>query len=128
MNLNNKRKSYIHNMNKQIILTKEQRGGISQNTTFVGREEGQRVREELALNQKDYDEYRYEIIMPEGTTSPEPSFYLGLLFDSVKKLGWDKYAQKYRFNLDNLADSQRGVIRAGLDECEKQAKKDLLYR
>lgn len=115
-------------MNKQIILTKEQRGGISQETSFAGREKGQRVREDLSLNQKDYDEYRYEIIMPEDTMSFESSFYLGLLFDSVKKLGWDKFAQKYRFNLDNLADSQRGVIRAGLDECEKQAKKELLFR
>lgn len=115
-------------MNKQIILTKEHRWGNSQCTAFAGREEGLRVREELALNQKDYDEYRYEIIMPEDATSFEFSFYLGLLFDSVKKLGWDKFAQKYRFNLDNLADTQRGAIRAGLDECEKQAKKELLFR
>lgn len=115
-------------MNKQIILTKEHRGGISQETSFAGREAGQRVREELALNPKDYDEYRYEIIMPEDTTSFESSFYLGLLFDSVKKLGWDKFAQKYRFDLENLADSKRGAIRAGLDECEKQAKKELLFR
>lgn len=115
-------------MNKQIFLSKEYRGSDSANTSFEGRNEGQKVREDLALDQKDYDEYRYEIIMPEDTTSFESSFYLGLLFDSVKKLGWDKFAQKYRFNLDNLADSQRRAIRAGVDECEKQAKKDLLYR
>lgn len=114
-------------MNKQIFLSKEYRGSDSTNTSFEGRNEGQKVREDLALDQKDYDEYRYEIIMPEDTTSFESSFYLGLLFDSVKKLGWDKYAQKYRFNLDSLADTQRGAIRAGLDECEKQAKKEL-YR
>lgn len=112
-------------MNKQIILTKEHRGGNSQDTSFAGREAGQKVREELALNQKDYDEYRYEIIMPEDTTSFESSFYLGLLFDSVKKLGWDKFAQKYRFGLDHLADSKRGSIRAELDECEREAKKEL---
>lgn len=112
-------------MNKQIFLSKEYRGSDSTNTSFAGRNEGQKVREELSLNQKDYDEYRYEIVMPEDTTSFESSFYLGLLFDSVKKLGWDKFAQKYWFNLENLADSQRGVIRSELDACEKQAKKEL---
>lgn len=115
-------------MNKQIFLLKEYRGSDSANTSFEGRNEGQKVREELALNPKDYDEYRYEIIMPEDTMSFEPSFYLGLLFDSVKKLGWDKFAQKYRFNLDNIADSKRGTIRTGLDECEKFTKKELLFR
>lgn len=114
-------------MNKQIILSKEHRGSDSINISFAGRKEGQKVREKLALDQKDYDGYRYEIIMPEDTMSFEPSFYLGLLFGSVKKLGWDKFAQKYRFNLDNLPDSQRGAIRVGVDECEKQAKNEL-YR
>ena len=83
-------------MNKQIILTKEHREDNSQEISFAGREEGKMVREKLALTLKDYDEYRYEIIIPEDTTSFEPSFYLGLLFGSVKKLGWDKFAQKYR--------------------------------
>lgn len=114
-------------MDRQIILTKEQRERCSDGKSFIGRTEGEKVREELALNPKDYDEYRYEIIMPEDTMSFEPSFYLGLLFGSVKKLGWDKFAQKYRLNLDNLPDSQRGAIRVGVDECEKQAKNEL-YR
>lgn len=104
-------------MDKQIILKKD--------LSFGGRKEGQLVREELSLNQKDYDEYRYEIIIPENTTLFEPSFYLGLLFDSVKNLGWDKFAQKYRFNLDNLADSSRGEVRAQLDMCERQAKDEM---
>ncbi len=111
-------------MNKQIILTKEHRGGNSQETSFAGREAGRKVREELALNPKDYDEYRYEIIMPEDTTSFDPYFYLGLLFDSVKKLGWDKFVQKYRFNLDNLSDLLRMEIRAELDDCERRAKNE----
>ncbi len=93
--------------------------------SFVGQTEGKKVRAELSLNQKDYDECRYEIIMPEVTASFEPSFYLGLLLESVKKLGWDKFAQKYRFNLDNLEGSQRGAIRAELDECERVAKREL---
>ena len=115
-------------MEKQIILTVKQRGSSSVRMSFSGQEEGQKTREELSLNQKDYDEYRYEIIMPEDTTSFAPSFYLGLLFDSVKKLGWDKFVQKYRFDLGNLADAQRGVIRTELDECERQAKKEMLIR
>lgn len=112
-------------MDKQIVLTKEHRGESSKGTSFVGRMEGKKVREELCLNQKDYDEYRYEIVMPEDTTSFEASFYFGLLFDTVKNLGWDKFAQKYRFNLDTIAASKRGGIRAELDECERRAKKEL---
>lgn len=112
-------------MDKQIILTKEHRRICSKGTSLVGRTEGKRVREQLSLNQKDYDENRYEIIMPEDTTSFETSFYLGLLLESVKKLGWNKFAQKYRFNLENLTDSLRGGVRAGLDECERVAKREL---
>lgn len=104
-------------MDKQIFLKKE--------LSFAGRKEGQLLREVLSLNQKDYDEYRYVFVIPENTTSFDSSFYLGLLFDSVKKLGWDKFAQKYRFNLDNIVDSLRGSIRSQLDECERQAKKEL---
>ena len=107
-------------MDKQIFLKKE--------LSFTRRKEGQLVREELYLNQKDYDEYRYEFVIPENATSFESAFYLGLLFDSVKKLGWDKFAQKYRFNLDNIVDSLRGCIRSQLDECERKAKNELTKR
>lgn len=112
-------------MDKQIILTKEQRERCSDGKSFIGRMEGEKVREELALNLKDYDEYRYVIMMPEDTMSFTPSFYLGLLYNSVKNLGWDKFAQKYRFNLDKIADSMRGGIRAELDKSEREAKKEL---
>ena len=112
-------------MDKQIYLTRGWEDRNHKGVLFTGRKEGQLVREELSLNQKDYDEYRYEIIMPDETSSFESSFYLGLLFDSVKKLGWDKFAQKYRFNLDSLSDSDRMYVRAQLDSCERQAKHEL---
>jgi len=100
----------------------------SNNTSFTGRKEGQLVREELSLSQKDHDEYRYEFVIPEDTQLFDSSFYLGLFFDSIKKLGWDKFAQKYRFNLDNIVDSLRGCIRSQLDECERKAKNELTNR
>ncbi|MBQ6723784.1 MAG: hypothetical protein IJQ84_04635 [Paludibacteraceae bacterium] len=112
-------------MNKQIILTREHRGRSSKGTSFTGRPEGQQVREELSLSEKDRDEYTYEIVMPEDTTSFNPSFYLGLLFDSVKKLGWDAFSRKYQFNLDNFSESLRAEIRIGLDDCERRAKNEL---
>lgn len=103
-------------MDKQIFLKKE--------LSFTGYKEGLLAREKLSLNQKDYDEYRYEFVIPEDTSLFDSSFYLGLLFNSIHELGWDKFVQKYRFNLDRLSDSQRMEIRAELDECERQAKNE----
>ena len=62
------------------------------------------------------------IIIPEGTTSFNPSFYLGLLYDSFKNLGKD-FDNKYKFVIED-EDQEiriRSVIEANLEDGKRNA-------
>ena len=65
---------------KTIKLTAEHRGTNS--TTFTGRPQGKSVRGSLNLDQEDKDQEEVNIEIPKDTTSFNPSFYLGLFYDS----------------------------------------------
>lgn len=110
---------------KQIILTKEHRGRSTKGTSFAGRPEGKQVRSELKFNSLDVDSSEYDIIIPDDTTSFNPSFYLGLLYDSIKKLGWLKFSQKYQFDLSNMPVALQKEIKEGIEDGERRAKNEL---
>lgn len=78
------------------------RGNLS--TAFTGRPEGEKAREELNLDVLDMDKFQYTFVIPSGTTAFNPSFYLGLLFDSIKNLGINKFEEKYTLKIggDNM--------------------------
>ena len=79
---------------KEITLTRMQRGISS--TTFTGRPQGMQLRDTLKLDALDTDSNSYIIRIPEGTSSFNPSFYLGLFFPSIKKLkGIEGFKNKY---------------------------------
>jgi len=81
-----------------IELTKNHRGGIK-STSFSWRTEGKCVRKELSIDDK-YDgmDGPFKVIIPSDTTSFNPSFFLGLFYESVKKLGSvDKFKKKVHF-------------------------------
>lgn len=94
----------------------------SNNTLFTGRPQGEETRKRLNLNKIDKDNSIISFVIPEGTTSFNPSFYLGLLFDSIKALGIEGFHKKYRFTFkddnkkiinvlkDNLIDGERNAI------------------
>lgn len=111
--------------NREIIqLTKAHRGG-EKSSTFSGRPEGKDVRENLKLNDKDKDSKTYIIQMPDDTTSFNPSFYLGLFFDSIKTLGGiEKFSQKYMISLSNMEEKLRNIIQENLDECVRKANNE----
>lgn len=110
---------------KQLVLAKSMRGASSKGTAFAGRPEGQQVREELKLKTLDTDVNLYSIVLPDDTTSFNPSFYLGLFFESVKKLGWEKFQEKYQFDYTIFRPVLAEVIRQNIDECERKAKNEL---
>ena len=107
-----------------ISLTESHRGSVK-TTSFTGRPEGKAVRAELKLDICDSSENNYNVVLPSDTTSFNPSFFLGLFFDSIKKLGWDKFSRKYVFDLSNMAAELKTVIKEDLDECERKAKNEL---
>ena len=63
--------------------------------------------------------------MPQETTSINPSFFLGLLYQNIKNLGIKKFQKKYIFSYDNLYESLRNVIKNNIDLSITRAKKDL---
>ena len=73
----------------------------------------------------DKDDNSYIVSMPQDTTSFNPSFFLGLFFQSIKNLGIDEFQKKYIFSYDNLYESLRDVIRNNIDLSITRAKKDL---
>ena len=115
----------METIRKQLILAKSMRGASSRGTAFAGRPEGQQVREELKLKTLDMDVNLYSIVLPDDTTSFNPSFYLGLFFESVKKLGWSKFQEKYQFDYTIFRPVLAEVIRQNIDECERKAKNEL---
>lgn len=89
---------------KIINLTSEHRGG-AQSTTFSGRPEGEAVRKELNLDAIDNSSDPVTITIPNDTTSFNPSFFLGLLFKSVKKMGSvDAFKKRFSFDFSNYTD------------------------
>ncbi len=89
-------------MDKKSLYLKKFRGNSS--SSFTGRPEGESARSELKLNEYDEDTQQYEIIIPKGTTAFNPSFYLGLLFKSIKKLGIEKFEIKYDIVFEETHD------------------------
>lgn len=71
-------------------------------TTYTGRIEGSKARKDLHLSEFDKDEkVEVEFTFPEDTTSINPSFFLGLLYESFKNLGETKFLNKYKFKFEN---------------------------
>ena len=112
---------------KSIDLTKF-RGPSS--TQFTGRPQGQQARSELNIDTLDVDETtpQVEFLIPESTTSFNPSFYLGLVFDSYLKLGLDKFKEKYSFKIQTSDLTIKRIINKNLEDGERNAINSLLNK
>ena len=109
----------------KIALTPDHRGTNS--TTFTGRTEGEAVRKTLDLSSKDNDNNKYEITIPPQTPSFNPSFYLGLFFDSIKKLrGLDAFKEKYSIVFLDTNSTIKNVLQKNIEECERKANNEYL--
>jgi hypothetical protein len=89
-------------MNKIIIELSKYKNAKS--SIFTGRPQGEEVRKILNLDDLDKSDDKIEFIIPDDTLSFNPSFYLGLLFPSYKKLRPEGFDLKYSFivNSDNI--------------------------
>lgn len=109
----------------EFMLSEKDRGG-SGSTTFSGRKEGREVRRVHQVDSLDGDNRLYIVKMPSNTSSFNPSFFLGLFFPSIKKLGMDEFKRKYEFCYDNLYEVLRPIIRDNIIECFRRANNELM--
>ena len=100
---------------KQLDLS-EFRGQRS--TAFTGRPQGEQAREKLDLDTLDRDATAQEIHLriPSGTTSFNPSFYLGLLFESIKKLGPDQFQQRYKLDVVDQNPELKRILQNNIND------------
>ena len=108
---------------KTIKLTAEHRGTNS--TTFTGRPQGKSVRGSLNLDQEDKDQEEVNIEIPKDTTSFNPSFYLGLFYDSILAIkGVDNFKEKYHIIYADNDQELVNLLKEDIEDCERQASNE----
>lgn len=108
---------------KKIQLKPEHRGKNS--TTFTGRPQGVEIRKILHLSNCDETNDQFEISVPAGTTSFNPSFYLGLFFDSIVYLkGIENFKKKYKIVFEDSNSELVEIIKDDIRDCERQASNE----
>lgn len=103
---------------KKINLLKY-RGNDS--SLFTGRPQGEASRKELNIDANDKKGDKIVFIIPKGTSSINPSFYLGLLYDSIKYFGIDKYEEYYSFEIEDTNEITKGVLLENLQDGKRNA-------
>lgn len=93
----------------------------NKSTLFTGRPQGEEVRLKLDLTSLDKKDILINFIIPSGTTSFNPSFYLGLLFDSIKTLGKEKFEEKYQFIIEDSNESVSSLLLENLEDGKRNA-------
>ena len=105
-------------MNKTIDLGKYK---ASNSTIYTGRPQGESVRDKIELDKEDKNLEKIIFLIPEETTSLNPSFYLGLLFKSIKKLGIEAFTEKYSFDMATKDESTKTVLQRNLEDGMRNA-------
>ncbi len=93
--------------------------------SFSGRPQGEDVRERLNLNETDGKDEEVEITIPADTTSFNPSFFLGLLYDSIVKLGLDKFKQKYHIVIETTNPLLKSALNKNIEDGIRNASNSL---
>lgn len=87
-----------------------------ESSLYTGRPQGEATRKELKIDQLDKEDQPVTFIIPKGTSSFNPSFYLGLLFDSIKTLGIEKFRKKYSFQVEDENEDTKKVLIENLED------------
>ncbi len=116
----------MNNETKIIDLT-PYRGRKKRSTAFMGRVQGETVRSVLKLENLEKEYKQIEIKIPLGTTSFNPSFFLGLFYDSIKKFGTiEKFQEKYLFSFDeNESNILISILEDNISEALLYAKNSM---
>ena len=113
-------------MDNLLELKKEYRGGTN-STTFSGRPEGADVRAVINVSKYDAMAGIIKVTIPSDTTSFNPSFFLGLFYESVKTLGSvDAFKAKYQIDLSNFEnEEQRKLIEADIADSYRRCENEM---
>lgn len=103
---------------KKINLLKY-RGNDS--SLFTGRPQGEAAREELKLDENDKKKNQIIFTLPKGTSSINPSFYLGLLYESIKHFGIDLFEEYYKFEIEDTNEVTKGVLLENIADGKRNA-------
>lgn len=106
-------------METKSINLHKYRGNKS--TVFTGRPQGEEARKELLLDELDKVDTLITLIIPENTTSFNPSFFLGLLYESIKTLGIDKFEDKYKFQINDDNQIVKNIILSDIQDGKRSA-------
>ena len=85
-------------------------------TSFVGRPQGEEVRNKLKMELLDSNDEQVELIIPKDTTSFNPSFFLGLLYTSIVKLGLDGFKKKYLIKIEAEDENLKHAISKNIED------------
>ena len=95
-------------------------------TLFTGRHHGKMAREALQLDKLDKSKDNVVFVIPEGTTSLNPSFFLGLFYDSISNLkGVDNFERKYSFKFEDPNIKVVSVLLLNIDDAKRNASNAL---
>lgn len=110
---------------EKIDITKY-RGNSSD--SYTGRPEGKDARKDLGLSKRDKDDLKYSVEIPTGTTAFNPSFFLGLFFDSIKNLGMDSFKHKYEIIVLEESEDLKAQLTLDISEGMRHARNQLKPR
>jgi len=96
-----------------------------QSFAFIGREQGERARKDLNLDILDERPDGIELIIPKDTTSFNPSFFLGLLYKSIAKLGIAEFKKKYNFSYETDSKTLQEILRRNIEDGIRNANNSL---
>lgn len=93
---------------------------LGNGTIFSGRPQGKMAREKLKVDQLDSISGEIKVLIPERTTSLNPSFMLGLFFQSYKKLK-DTFSNKYKFTFLSGDENRQDILTKDIEDFYRQA-------
>ncbi|SDL72189.1 hypothetical protein SAMN04488034_10917 [Salinimicrobium catena] len=92
---------------------------------FTGRPQGEAARKEMNLDDLDKQDQLVVVKIPAGTSSINPSFFLGLFFPSIKYLGLKKFEEKYSFAFEDENSTVRTILRGHIEDALRNASNTL---
>lgn len=95
-------------------------------TSFSGRPQGLLARSEMKISDLDKNqEEDIQLVIPEDTTSFNPSFFLGLLYESIRKLGLEGFKKKYHWKLETDNEDRKRALLKNIDDGYRSALNSL---
>jgi hypothetical protein len=108
-------------MAQKIVVADLQSYRGPNSTVYTGRPQGEEARKNLLLQKKDDEPCLVSFKLPADTTTITPSFFLGLLYDSIKKLGFEQYKKKYEFDFTGMTTERISILKKDIEEGERNA-------